>query len=149
MVDIGLIGTKLMIMSNIAIDTNILLYALDDFYPQKQAESIQIIASNPIFCSQNLSEFINVCLRRWKFPKHKVGDLVKTYLQQCVYVPVSEQTMLRSLEIMNKYDFQLFDSIIVSSALEAGCLVLYSEDMNDGQVIESQLKIVNPFKTNG
>ncbi|HEX8019479.1 hypothetical protein [Mucilaginibacter sp.] len=44
-------------MSNIAVDTNILLYALDDFYPQKQAEAIQIIADNPIFCSQNLSEF--------------------------------------------------------------------------------------------
>lgn len=55
--DISLIGMKPMIMSNIAVDTNILLYALDDFYPQKQAEAIQIIADNPIFCSQNLSEF--------------------------------------------------------------------------------------------
>jgi predicted nucleic acid-binding protein len=135
-------------MSNIAVDTNILLYALDDFYPQKQAEAIQIIADSPIFCSQNLSEFINVCLRRWKFPKHKVADLIKMYLQQCVYVPVNEPVMLRALDIMNKYDFQLFDSIIVASALESGCLVLYSEDMNDGQIIDSQLKIINPFKAN-
>jgi predicted nucleic acid-binding protein len=135
-------------MSNIAVDTNILLYALDDFYPQKQAEAIQIIADNPVLCSQNFSEFINVCLRRWKFPKHKVADLIKMYLQQCVYVPVNEPVMLRALDIMNKYDFQLFDSIIVASALESGCLVLYSEDMNDGQIIDSQLKIINPFKAN-
>lgn len=100
-----MIGMKPMIMSNIAIDTNILLYALDDFYPQKQSEAIQIIADNPIFCSQNLSEVINVCLRKWKFPKNKVADLVKTYLQQCVYYPVSEPVMLHALEIMNKYDF--------------------------------------------
>ncbi|WPV00540.1 PIN domain-containing protein [Mucilaginibacter sp. cycad4] len=133
-------------MSNIAIDTNVLLYALDDFYPEKQAEAIQIIADSPFFCSQNLSEFINVCLRRWKFPKHKVADLIKTYLQQCVYVPVNEPMMLRALKIMNKYDFQMFDSIILASALESDCSILYSEDMNDGQIIDSQLKIINPFK---
>lgn len=51
----------------------------------------------------------------------------------------------RSLNLMNKYDFQLFDSIIVSSALESGCDVLYSEDMNHGQIIEGQLAIINPF----
>jgi len=54
--------------------------------------------------------------------------------------------MLRALEIMNKYDFQLFDSIIVATALESGCSILYSEDMNDGQIIDSQLEIINPFK---
>ncbi|WP_413671148.1 PIN domain-containing protein [Mucilaginibacter sp. Mucisp86] len=107
---------------------------------------MQIIADNPIFCSQNLSEFINVCLRKWKFSKHKVADLIKMYLQQCVYVPVNEPMMLRALEIMNKYDFQLFDSIIVATALESGCSILYSEDMNDGQIIDSQLEIINPFK---
>jgi predicted nucleic acid-binding protein len=54
--------------------------------------------------------------------------------------------VVRSVDIMNKYDFQLFDSIIISSALESGCSLLYSEDMNDEQIIEKQLKIVNPFK---
>jgi predicted nucleic acid-binding protein len=75
-----------MIMSNIAIDTNILLYALDDFYPDKQNVAIQIIADKPLFCSQSLSEFANVCLRKWKFPKSKVAELIKTYLQQGIYV---------------------------------------------------------------
>lgn len=133
-------------MSNVAIDTNILLYALDDFYPEKQDISIQIIADSPLFCSQSVSEFINVCLRKWKFSKSKVAEILKTYLQQGIYVPVSEQMIVRSVDIMNKYDFQLFDSIIISSALESGCSLLYSEDMNDGQIIEEQLKIVNPFK---
>jgi predicted nucleic acid-binding protein len=133
-------------MNNIAIDTNILLYALDDFYPEKQNISIQIIADHPVFCSQSLSEFINVCLRKWKFPKSKVAELVKTYINQSIYVPVSEKMLLTSFNIMNNYDFQLFDSIIVASALESRCSILYSEDMNDGQLIDKQLKIVNPFK---
>jgi predicted nucleic acid-binding protein len=133
-------------MSKIAIDTNILLYALDDFYPEKQNISIQIIADKPLFCSQTMSEFINVCLRRWKFPKDKVAELITTFLQQAEYVPVTEQMLAKSVQIMDKYDFQLFDAIIVASALESGCTILYSEDMKHGQLIEKKLKIINPFK---
>lgn len=147
MVALSSIVMKPMIMNKISIDTNILLYALDDFYPEKQNISIQIIADKPIFCSQCLSEFANVCLRKWKFPKSNVADLIKMYLQQAIYIPVSEKMLIRSAEIMNKYDFQLFDSIIISAAIESGCTILYSEDMNDGQIIEGQLKIINPFKT--
>jgi predicted nucleic acid-binding protein len=76
----------------------------------------------------------------------KIAEIIKTYLQQCIYVPVSEHILLKSMDIMTIYDFQLFDSIIISSALETGCSIFYSEDMNDGQIIEKQLKIVNPFK---
>ena len=134
------------IMSKIAVDTNLLLYALDEFDPEKQSISIQIIAEKPSFCSQSLSEFANVCLRRWKFPKAKVAELITTYLEQCQYIPVTEAILSRAFKVMKKYDFQLFDAIIIASALESGCTILYFEDMNDGQVIEKSLKIVNPFK---
>jgi predicted nucleic acid-binding protein len=48
-------------------------------------------------------------------------------------------------QIIWRYDFQLFDSIIVASALEAGCETLYSEDMQHNMMVEGRLKIVNPF----
>lgn len=54
--------------------------------------------------------------------------------------------LLNATKIMTKYDLQLFDAIIIASALESGCSILYSEDMNDGQIIEKNLKIINPFK---
>jgi predicted nucleic acid-binding protein len=133
-------------MSDIAIDTNILLYAIDDFYPQKQDIAIEIIADAPSFCSQTLSEFSNVCLRKWKFPKFKIAGLIKTYIHQCTYIPVTETILLTAFEIMDQYDFQLFDAIIVGAALTSGCSILYSEDMNSGQIINGRLKIVNPFK---
>jgi predicted nucleic acid-binding protein len=75
-----------------------------------------------------------------------VADLVNTYVEQGVYVPVTGQMLTRAEDIMHAYDFQLFDSIIIASALETGCTLFYSEDMSDGQIIEKQLKIVNPFK---
>jgi predicted nucleic acid-binding protein len=39
-----------------------------------------------------------------------------------------------------------FDSLILASACETGCQTLYSEDLQDGQRIENQLMIVNPFR---
>jgi len=47
--------------------------------------------------------------------------------------------------LVGKYNLQIFDGIIVAAALEADCSILYSEDMQDGQIIENMLKIVNPF----
>jgi predicted nucleic acid-binding protein len=47
--------------------------------------------------------------------------------------------------MIDKYDFQIFDAIIIAAALEADCNILYSEDMQNGQIIENTLKIVNPF----
>ena len=72
--------------------------------------------------------------------------MLETYLKQSRYVPVGEQMLFKSVSLMNRYDFQLFDAIIVAAALDSGCETLYSEDMKDGQVIEKQLKIINPFK---
>jgi predicted nucleic acid-binding protein len=51
----------------------------------------------------------------------------------------------RAKGLIDRYDFQLFDSIIVASALEAGCDILYSEDLQHGLTVEKQLKIINPF----
>ena len=68
-----------MIMTDIAVDTNILLYAVDDFDPIKQALAVNLIAFRPIICSQNLSEFANVCLKRWKLPKSQTANLIKNY----------------------------------------------------------------------
>jgi predicted nucleic acid-binding protein len=50
----------------------------------------------------------------------------------------------RALEIVERYRFSWYDSLIVASALESRCEVLYSEDLQHKQRIES-LEIVNPF----
>jgi predicted nucleic acid-binding protein len=49
------------------------------------------------------------------------------------------------LNLAERYQYSYFDSLILASALEAGCQILYSEDLQDGQRIENQLMIVNPF----
>ena len=45
-----------------------------------------------------------------------------------------------------QYKFSYWDSLIIASALENECDTLYTEDMQDGLIIEGKLTIVNPFK---
>jgi predicted nucleic acid-binding protein len=52
----------------------------------------------------------------------------------------------QALSIAQRYKYSYWDSLILSSALENGCKVLYTEDMQDGQTIDGKLKIENPFK---
>ncbi len=50
------------------------------------------------------------------------------------------------LAIASRYRYTIYDSLLIAAALEAGCSILYSEDMHDGQVIGS-VTIRNPFLT--
>jgi predicted nucleic acid-binding protein len=44
-----------------------------------------------------------------------------------------------------KYQLSVYDSMIVSAALIAGCTTLWTEDMHDGLLVEDRLRVVNPF----
>ena len=55
-------------------------------------------------------------------------------------------TIERACQIADKFQYSFYDSLIIAAALSCNCKTLYSEDMQDGQVIENSLTIVNPFK---
>jgi predicted nucleic acid-binding protein len=38
-----------------------------------------------------------------------------------------------------------WDSVIVATALKAGCSILYSEDLQNGRIIDGPLTVVNPL----
>ena len=63
----------------------------------------------------------------------------------CTVKPITEKTHLSALTIKEHYQFSFYDSLIIASALELDYVVLYSEDMQHGQIIDEQLKITNPF----
>ena len=58
---------------------------------------------------------------------------------------MSASTVSSALDIMTKYQFSYWDSLILSAALENDCPVLYSEDLQHQQRIEDKLIIHNPF----
>ncbi len=60
--------------------------------------------------------------------------------------PLTVKTVRIGWKIKMKYRFSYYDSLIVASALENDCSILYTEDMQNGQLIEDKLRIVNPFE---
>jgi len=50
-----------------------------------------------------------------------------------------------AINIQEKFCFSSYNSLIIASALGAGCDTLYSDDMQNGQEIDGRLHIVNPF----
>jgi predicted nucleic acid-binding protein len=132
-------------MTRIALDSNILIYNHSLDYESKRLIARDFFKENPVVSSQVISEYLNVMKRNFKMQKLELMQLCSLWLEKCSVQPVILSTIKLAQELVDKYDFQIFDGIIVAAALEADCDILYSEDMQDGQVIENTLKIVNPF----
>ena len=126
------------------IDTNILLYLLSsDTEKANRAETI--MQSGGLISVQVLNEFTNVVRRKqllsW-IEITEVLDLISSIFQ---VVPLTLEMHTKGRFIAERYILNVYDAMIVSSALLGGCEILYSEDMQDKLVIEDQLRICNPF----
>jgi predicted nucleic acid-binding protein len=136
-------------MEKIFIDSNIVIYAYeeDDLKKHEIANSLvrNKFGANDIHISaQVLNEVYST------LSKHKVAhDSIAKYifeLQGILQVsPITTATINDSLLLKEKYRYSWWDSLILASALESDCATVYSEDMQDGQLIEDRLTIRNPF----
>jgi predicted nucleic acid-binding protein len=132
-------------MTRIALDSNVIIYNHSFTYENKRLIARDFFNEKPIVSSQVISEYLNVMRKRFKMEKNELMQLCSSWLEQCTVQPVVLSTIKLAQKLTGKYDFQVFDGIIVAAALEADCGILYSEDMQDNQIIENTLKIVNPF----
>jgi predicted nucleic acid-binding protein len=131
----------------IALDTNVLVYCHSNTEHDKRETATGLFALEPVISTQVLLEYFNVIKRSLKLPKDKVMDVCLQNIEMCILHPVSLTTLKSARKLITRYDFQLFDSIVVASALEANCHILYSEDMHHGLLVENRMKIINPFIT--
>ncbi|WP_417915034.1 PIN domain-containing protein [Candidatus Electronema sp. JM] len=75
-----------------------------------------------------------------------VIDMVLAEIEQAFRVePVTVPVIRKACAIAERYRYSYYDSAVLASALSCGCALLFSEDMQPGQLIEEQLRIVNPF----
>ena len=129
-------------------DTNVLLYLLSaDAAKSERAEAL--LADGGQVSVQVLNEFAAVTSRKLRMTWDEIGELLSTVRRACRVEPLSIETHDRGLLIARRYGLALYDSMIVASALIAGCRTLYSEDLQAGQVFDRQLRVVDPFSTNG
>ncbi len=77
-------------------------------------------------------------------PWNEVEAMLAAVRAACEVVPLLPETHDRALTIAKRYGYGIYDSTMIASACEAGCTLLYSEDMRDGQRIDG-VTICNPF----
>lgn len=125
-------------------DTNVVLYALSKD-PWRKERVADRMSGGGILSTQVLAESANVMRRKFGQSLAEVEIFHNMLLDTCRIRLIELTTIRRSLEIAKRYGFSIYDSLIIATALEAGCLTLYTEDMQHGQVIDEKLTLVNPF----
>jgi predicted nucleic acid-binding protein len=132
---------------NIFIDSNLFLYAFNDDDKKKQELATQIIMNrnNNYFISlQVINEVSNNMLRKLKFTNTEIKDFINDSYERYNVSEITKDIFLLACDIRDKYNISYYDSLILSSAINSKCNILYSEDMQHNQKIES-LTIINPF----
>ena len=128
------------------LDTNVVLYAFREGDSRGQrAEAI--LVQGGLISVQVLNEFAAVARRKlnksWQEVRRALG-ILRVFCPEPV--PLTVKTHEAAVQIAERYKYSIYDSLIIAAALEMGCNIVYSEDLQDGQVIENSLTIRNPFK---
>lgn len=133
----------------IFIDTNIFVYSavVDSHNADRRQKAISLIQTEDyeIFIStQVLNEFSAILIKNG-IDNDAIQERVIEIIENTMVNALTTDTILSAWKIRLKYKFSYWDSLIIASALESKSSVLYTEDLQDGQVIEKKLKIINPF----
>ena len=125
-------------------DTNIAVYAeSDDGEKSKRARAI--VEGSPVISTQVVNELIAALTGKYAFSRADAHEVASGLMDLCEVVPVDQGTVRQAMSIADRYRLSHWDALIVAAALEAGCDVLYTEDMQHEQVFDGRLTVKNPF----
>ena len=127
------------------IDTNVLLYLLSG-ETEKANRAEAVIQTGGTISVQVLNEFASVASRKLKMAMPEIREILDSLRTICPVVPLTEATHVTGLELAEQHSLSIYDAMIVSAAMFAGCTVLWSEDMQHGYRINQALVIQNPFQ---
>lgn len=131
------------------LDTNILVYAKlrDENSIDKSNSAINLIEkinTHPVTSVQVLNEFSSVLIKH-NVSDQIIKDTVQELIDNSVVIAISLEMIRETWRIRDKYHFSYWDSMIVAAAIKGRCNILYTEDLQHGQVIDNRLEIFNPF----
>jgi len=134
---------------DIFVDTNILIYAYSVTELEKKKKVLSLLTTESVAIStQVVNKFIWVMHRKFnvaygslKFIIDNIFDLYKV----CI---INQSSVLKAIDLSKRLQFSYWDSLMLASALESGCNVFYTEDLQDGQYIDNQIVVINPFVKN-
>jgi predicted nucleic acid-binding protein len=127
------------------LDTNVLVYAIGD-EPRRTQRAEGLLRAGGVISVQVLNELAAVARRRLKMPWPEIADALTAIRTLCPKpAALTLETHEQALGLTSRYGFHIYDALIVAAALQAECRELYTEDLQDGQVIDGRLTIRNPF----
>ena len=132
---------------NCFIDSNIWLYAFINNSEEKKSEVAKnIIAANNITISTQVINEVSVNLiKKAKFSESDIQELVQDFYFNYRVIDIDSTILINASKLRQNYCFSYWDSLIVASALKASAKILYSEDMQNGLIVDKSLTVVNPF----
>jgi len=134
--------------NRVFLDSNVWVYFFSDDKNYKAGVVQKFLDDNAIkyvfiTSCQIVNEVCNV-LKRHGLTEKKIRFVIDEITSICLIQDLSKEISLLASKLREKYSFSFWDSIIVATAKIADCILLVSEDMQDGLVID-QLRIKNIF----
>jgi len=132
------------------LDTNVLVYAMDDAEPAKQARARALVAEaragSHVVSAQVLQEFYNAATRKLArpVPAGVAAEAVRV-LSRLTVVPADAALVVAAIELHRRHQVSWWDALILQAALTAGCDRLLTEDLQDGLQL-GPLVVENPFR---
>jgi predicted nucleic acid-binding protein len=125
-------------------DTNVLIYLASD--DQVKAERVEtIVSSGGMISVQVLNELANVARRKMRLSWNDTRAFLSMIRGLLLVSPMTTEIHEHGLALAERHSLSIYDAMIVASAVDADCNVLWSEDMQDGMTIGKKLRVVNPF----
>jgi len=133
------------------IDTNIFVYSATNDDPLKSQTATELLRKalathKGVVSYQVVQEFFNLALRRFAIQMSHVDreEYLERVFRPLLKVHSSMGLYSEALRLHSTNKISWYDALIVCAAREAGCGILYSEDLQHGQRFGS-LRVVNPF----
>jgi predicted nucleic acid-binding protein len=133
------------------VDTNVLVYAHDESAGGKRDQARALVeqlweSRDGCLSVQVLQEFFVTVTRKIAKPLNAetAKEIVADYSRWYLHVPAADD-VLAAIGIHQRAGISFWDAMIVRSAAEIGCTLLYSEDLDPGQEY-SGVRVENPFQ---
>jgi predicted nucleic acid-binding protein len=127
------------------VDSNIWLYAFMDSSSAKRNQALQLIEGAGITLStQVINEVCSNLLRKASYTEPEIQQTIGNFQASYPILNVTTNIIRHASVLRGSYSFSYWDSVVIATAIEADCSIIYSEDMQNGQLI-GNLRIINPF----
>jgi predicted nucleic acid-binding protein len=127
------------------LDSNVLLYVASGD-PAKADRAEQLIGAGGTISVQVLNEVANVARRKMGMSWAETRAFLSMMRGLLSVQPLTIDIHETGLRLAERYGVSIYDAMIAASALHADCDTLWSEDMQDGFVLDDRLRVANPLR---